>query len=162
MQSSNRLCLLVELVMHAPEQLRIRIFCDDLVKLRLQMGSETDIIKQNILHVPHATCLDKPIINCYQPFLGMFDGRFHRRALPRDILLRKSNLQVVKKLCRFGVRHFGQELFEEHDKCLLLSGGARLPVFAQRALRYRRDVQDSVRLLGQGGVAACSAAERAL
>ena len=32
------LCSLVELVTHAPEQLRIRIFCNDLVELRLQIG----------------------------------------------------------------------------------------------------------------------------
>ena len=59
----GKMCLLVELVTHAPEQVRIRIFCDDLVELRLQIASETDIIKQNILHAPHATFLDKPIIN---------------------------------------------------------------------------------------------------
>src|SRR4029453_17231954 len=49
----SALCSLVELVAHAPEQFRIRIFCDDLVELRLQIGGQTDIIKQNILHAPH-------------------------------------------------------------------------------------------------------------
>ena len=77
-----------------------------------KLASQTDIIKQNILYVPRATVLDKPIINRYQPFLGVFDGSFHRSALSSDSLFRKINLQTVEKFCRFGVRHFGKQLFE--------------------------------------------------
>src|SRR5712691_2930142 len=82
----------------------------------------------------------------------MFHGGFHRGAWSCDVLFGDANVQPVEKLRRFGVRHPGEELFEQRDKFLLLSGSAGLPMLPQGPLSYRRNVQDGVRLLCGGAV----------
>ena len=143
---SERAGSLVQFVAHAAEQFRIRMFGDDLVELRLQVGGQADIVEQNVLHAPRAIFLYQPVIDRHEPFFGMFHGGFHRGAWSCDALFGDANVQPVEKLRRFGVRHPGEELFEQRDKFLLLSGSAGLPMLPQGPLSYRRNVQDGVRL----------------